>query len=83
MSVDDMDEFTVQYAYAYGEWQYKEGYEQGKNDAVKHGHWEKRNTIGSATCSECGALIYNAYDDMANKYCHNCGAKMDGDTNEL
>lgn len=35
MSVDDMDEFTVQYTYAYGEWQYKNGYEQGKKDAVR------------------------------------------------
>ena len=51
-------------------------------DPVKHGHWIKRNTVGTATCSICGGIIYNSYDSEANKYCPNCGAKMDGDAND-
>ena len=83
MSVDDMDEFTVQYTYAYGEWQYKNGYEQGKNDAVKHGHWILKDN-GNADCSICGYRSTRVYDDdNADHYCRFCGAKMDGDTNEL
>ena len=82
MSVDDMDEFTVQYAYAYGEWQYKEGYEQGKKDAVKHGHWIDYNY--DVTCSVCGTQWdKDDYCYEAFKYCPECGSKMDGDTNEL
>ena len=49
-------------------------------DPVKHGRWVKRNTVGTATCSICGGIIYNSYDNEANKYCPNCGAKMDQDT---
>lgn len=49
-------------------------------DDVKHGHWVKRNTVGAATCSICGAIIYDSYDSEANKYCHRCGARMDGDS---
>ena len=52
------------------------------NDPVKHGHWIKRNTVGTATCSICGGIIYNSYDSEANKYCPNCGARMDGDAND-
>lgn len=48
-------------------------------DPVKHGHWIKRNSVGTATCSVCGGLIMNFYNKDANTYCHNCGAKMDGD----
>ena len=51
-------------------------------DPVKHGHWIKRNTVGTATCSICGGIIYNSYDSEANKYCPNCGARMDGDAND-
>ena len=51
-------------------------------DPVKHGRWIKRNTVGTATCSICGGIIYNSYDSEANKYCPNCGAKMDGDAND-
>lgn len=46
-------------------------------DAVKHGHWIIRNSVGSASCSACGGTIYNAYDKDANRYCHCCGARMD------
>ena len=46
-------------------------------DPLKHGHWVKKNSVGSATCSICGGLITNFYDKDSNKYCHVCGAKMD------
>lgn len=52
-------------------------------DLVKHGYWIKRNSVGTATCSVCGGLIMNFYNKDANTYCHNCGAKMDGDEGEI
>lgn len=89
MSVDEMDEFTCQYAYAYGEWQYNEGYqkgyEQGKKDAVKHGLWviNKKSELLCYKCSECGYKVNFFWNDCGNSnYCPNCGAKMDGDNNE-
>ena len=47
-------------------------------EPVRHGHWI--NDIGYAgwTCSECGDHEGNKTD----KYCHNCGAKMDGEEQE-
>lgn len=42
----------------------------------KNGWWIKKNSIGSAVCSVCGGVIYNAYDKSANKFCHMCGAAM-------
>lgn len=53
--------------------------EQPTIEPVKHGHWIKRNSVGTATCSVCGGLIMNFYNKDVNTYCHNCGAKMDGD----
>ena len=50
-------------------------------DPVKHGRWkyEKRNcgvrtSVFALFCSECDAMSV-----VANNYCPNCGAKMDGD----
>lgn len=42
-------------------------------EPVRHGHWI--NDIGYAgwTCSECG----NHEGNKTDKYCSNCGAKMD------
>ncbi len=42
---------------------------------VRHGHWI--NDVGHTgwTCSECGDHEGNKID----KYCSNCGAKMDGE----
>lgn len=76
MNTDNLGNENIDMAVGYSNG-YKKGYEDGKKDAVKHGHWVKRNTIGSATCSECDGVIYNAYDKSANKFCHVCGAKMD------
>ena len=55
---------------------YKNGYEQGLKDAVKHGRWMSvpSNGIGgTAKCSVCDEAIYG-YHTM--NYCPNCGAKM-------
>lgn len=55
---------------------------------VKHGHWVKwRETVADCMgiacvphyrCSECN-LEYDPYDAMRINFCHNCGAKMDGE----
>lgn len=72
---------------------YKNGYEKGRQDAVKHGRWVDRyggkyvNPVYD--CSECkkSALFRNDMDLLGNwksvqylsDYCPNCGARMDGD----
>lgn len=77
MRIDDMDDYTVNLADAY-----QKGYEQGKKDAVKHGHWIDYNY--DVTCSVCGTQWdKDDYCYEAFKYCPECGSKMDGDTNEL
>ena len=66
---------------------YKNGYADGKTDAVNHGWWiEDYETFVDANgyesepvqtgyvCSECGKDGYPNWH-----YCPNCGAKMDGD----
>lgn len=49
---------------------------------VRHGRW--RNYEGMLTCSVCGMEFYNDImeytGDEVPRYCPNCGAKMDGDT---
>lgn len=55
---------------------------------AKHGHWIKwRETVADCMgiacvphyrCSECN-LEYDPYDAMRINFCHNCGAKMDGE----
>ena len=76
MSTDNLGNENIDMAVGYSNG-YKQGYEQGKKDAVKHGHWIKRNSVGTATCSVYGGLIMNFYNKDANTYCHNCGAKME------
>ena len=58
---------------------YKNGYEDGKRDAVKHGRWiggYMGLTYIVPKCSQCG---YGNGAVGAANYCPNCGAKMDGD----
>ena len=61
------------------------------NDPVKHGHWIKgcpTETTDYFNCSVCNAGIFVnnlwrvSYEDVSeiHRFCHNCGAKMDGDT---
>ena len=67
-----MDKYTAT------EQAYKNGYEQGKKDAVRHGRWEhkKHKLFGNEydyICSTCGC----DYALAQYRYCPNCGAKMD------
>jgi rubrerythrin len=60
---------------------YKNGYEKGKQDAVKHGRWNEINQTTTGLpwkyrCNKCGCP-----QDYAHNYCPNCGARMDGDGN--
>lgn len=58
---------------------YKNGYEQGKKDAVVHGEWihhyyDSGEPIDDKWyCSEC----HMCNDHRRTWYCPNCGAKMD------
>ena len=51
------------------------------DEKIMHGKWLHRNNflLNRTTCSECGV-----YFDMleVDRYCPNCGAKMDGGSNE-
>ena len=77
MSIDSMDDYTVNLADAYAKDAYHKGYEQGKKDAVKHGHWILKG-FGNAECSVCGHYSSRVYDDdNADRYCRHCGCKMD------
>ena len=52
---------------------------------IRHGHWVSEYDCGYTTphCSECGETALTkeetSYDYVYSSYCHNCGAKMDGD----
>lgn len=49
---------------------------------VRHGHWIKISPAGIYECSECGKNVMTS-DIEAYEYCHGCGARMDGDDNEI
>ena len=55
---------------------YKNGYEDGMRDAVKHGRWVFRKNWDFFVCAECSHQSSNC-----SNYCPNCGARMDGDDN--
>ena len=63
---------------------YKRGYEDGKRDAVKRGHWiEKEDPLGDTyfDCSVCGeSFCFIEGEPYENSYlfCPNCGADMRG-----
>jgi len=80
-----MDEYTA------CEQAYKNGYEQGKKDAVKHGEWKwDKSTIQCSVCGFgmfpygyffMGGECFSANDsEYKPPYCPNCGADMRGDT---
>jgi len=81
-----MDEYTA------CEQAYKNGYEQGKKDAVKHGEWKKGKDFPSCPrvkfisdayyCSVCEneAFYDTDYGQQLFNFCPNCGADMRGDT---
>lgn len=44
---------------------------------VKHAYWKPMSAYPTEyVCSECGEL----WNNFKTPYCHECGAKMDGDT---
>ena len=44
-------------------------------EPVRHGHWIAMGDCGVTKCSCCGWSIEECIED---KYCRECGAKMDG-----
>ena len=52
---------------------------------VKHGRWEKAHVSGYLKCNCCNdAFIYEEWLENGKwNYCPNCGAKLDGDGNEI
>jgi hypothetical protein len=51
---------------------------------VVHGHWVSDKADILFHCSVCETQISTDwdYDDLAWNYCPNCGAKMDGGTDD-
>ena len=49
-------------------------------EPVQHGHWIKITPSGVYECSKCGKYVMTC-DIEEYKYCHRCGARMDGDNN--
>lgn len=49
---------------------------------VRHGHWIKIKPSGIYECSKCGKYVMTC-DIEAYKYCQRCGARMDGEDDEL
>lgn len=79
-----MDKYTAT------EQAYKNGYEQGKKDAVKRGYWmATREKLGytEVDCVECSVCHENwtvdadcAFEIIGTwKHCPTCGAKMGGE----
>lgn len=58
---------------------YEAAYEQGKRDAVKHGHWfEDGYGSGEIVCSNCGEPCATfAMMKPRDRFCKWCGARMD------
>ena len=49
-------------------------------EPVRHGRWKPYDDAIHA-CSICGFTSHRAYDKVF-KYCPNCGARMDGESDE-
>lgn len=46
---------------------------------VKHGHWKWNIDRTKPFCSECAEEPWRKNNIELPNYCHNCGAKMDGE----
>lgn len=80
MSTDSLGNENIDMAVGYSNG-YKQGFDDGKKDAVKHGHWiEDIDLLCHIRCSECDNGIDWRNAKKPN-YCPSCGAKMDGDIN--
>lgn len=50
-------------------------------EPVKHGHWIKTPSPYHVKCSSCKTMIcIKFYGVKVEKFCRNCGAKMDGES---
>jgi NADH pyrophosphatase NudC (nudix superfamily) len=86
---DGDDEFTEGYNFAVNEYREKiRAIPAADVQPVKHGYWEEEDTMpydNFVVCSECGMnLSHQNYTkeewQESFRYCPNCGARMDGDT---
>ena len=48
-------------------------------EVVRHAYWHELLGCGYTVCSACDFIPYT----VADKYCPNCGAKMDGEQNDI
>ena len=73
----DVDKEELIKALKYDRDTYQKGYEDGKKDAVVHGHWVKHDN-SSWACSQCNEVIsMRRYMENELRYCSWCGTKMD------
>ncbi len=68
---------------------YRNGYEDGKRDAVRHGHWIDQKEAKEAErydmaycCSVCGRCDWDCTESESFNFCPACGAKMDGEIHD-
>lgn len=64
-------------AIQYDRHQYEKGYQDGIDDAVKHGYWFDVGSL-SCRCSRCGCK-----NNKESRYCPTCGSKMDAEKGRL
>ena len=77
MSTDSLGNENIDMAVGYSNG-YKKGFDDGKKDAVKHGHWIfDPDLISSLLCSECD-FHFHWINAKRPKFCPECGCKMDG-----
>lgn len=64
---------------------YEAAYEQGKRDAVKHGHWiEEGYRNGEIVCSNCGEPCATfSMLKPRDRFCKWCGARMEGEDDDV
>ena len=79
----NVDKKEMLRALAYDREQYIKGYADGVQDAVKRGWWAH---LGGDEwcCTECGNVITTegSWIKPTKKYCDECGAKMEVDSDE-
>ena len=78
--IPHIDKEELVKALEYDRGQYEKGYADGKESAVKHGHWERTDIVmyshNAVRCSVCG-ILSPSYSKSHDPFCRVCGAKMD------